>query len=104
MRFLSGLGFRCPARRQIGSDGVPKPTCRLLIALANEARGRGVIKNCTCKDTRKRGSAAVTLPERDDGSDDWRRSDPDFKAQSLKEQAWETRAARKTKKRTNNSR
>jgi hypothetical protein len=26
----------------------------------------------------------VTLPERDDGSDDWRRSDPDFKSQSLK--------------------
>ena len=40
--------------------------------------------NCTCKDTGKQGSAAVTLPDGDDGSVGWRCSDPDFKSQSLK--------------------
>jgi hypothetical protein len=30
------------------------------------------------------GLAAVTLPEGDDGSVGWRRSDPDFKSQSRK--------------------
>ena len=44
----------------------------------------------------KSGFAAIT--------NDQPRSDPDFKSQSLKkEQAWETRAARKTRKRTSNS-
>jgi len=56
------------------------------------------------------GSAAVTLPDCNCGSVGSRRlrminrAVIDFKSQSLKkEQAWETRVARKTRKRTSNS-
>ena len=51
----------------------------------NAARaGRRPNKNCTSEDTGTRVSAAVTLPDGDDGSVGWRRRIPDFKSQSLK--------------------
>src|ERR1022692_3418089 len=78
--------------------------------LARRETPEGTLHCSVSECTRNLGSAAVTLPDCNCGSVGSRRlrminrAVIDFKSQSLKkEQAWETRVARKTRKRTSNS-